>query len=98
MKSYVQLHWMRKALGITAKVFFFSTGIHSSGAAYMKSQLSTASQRAFTPFQQFLLTLMQLRLNLSGQDLAYRSTVSRTFTYVIEVMCVRLKPFIFWPN
>jgi len=41
MKSYVQLHWTRKALGITAKVFHF-TGIHSSGAAYMKPQLSTA--------------------------------------------------------
>ena len=46
---------------------------------------------------------MRLRLNLSGQDLAYRfnvhsSTVSRTFTYVIEVMCTRLKPLIFWPN
>lgn len=70
---------------------------------YLKPQLSTASQRALTPVQQLLLTLMQLRLNLSGQDLAYQfnvhsSTVSRTFTYVIEVMCTRLKPLIFWPN
>lgn len=70
---------------------------------YLKPQLSTASRRALTPFQQLLLTLMRLRLNLSGQDLAYRfnvhsSTVSRTFTYVIEVMCTRLKPLIFWPN
>ena len=37
-----------------------------------------------TPFQQMLLTLMRLRLNLSAQDLAYqfrvhKSTVSRTF-------------------
>ena len=71
--------------------------------AYLKPQLSTASRRALTPFQQLLLTLMRLRLNLSGQDLAYQfnahsSTVSRTFTYVIEVMCTRLKPLIFWPN
>ena len=70
---------------------------------YLKPQLNTASQRALTPFQQLLLTLMRLRLNLSGQDLAYRfnvhsSTVSRTFTYVIEVMCTRLKPLIVWPN
>ena len=70
---------------------------------YLKPQLSTASWRTLTPFQQLLLTLMQLRLNLSGQDLAYRfnvhsSTVSRTFTYVIEVLCTRLKPLIFWPN
>ena len=46
-------------------------------------------QRAIlTPFQQLLLTLMRLRLNLSGQDLAYRfrvhkSTVSRTFLFVL---------------
>ena len=70
---------------------------------YLKPQLSTASRRALTPFQQLLLTLMRLRLNLSGQDLAYQfnvhnSTVSRTFTYVIEVLCTRLKPLIFWPN
>ena len=67
---------------------------------YLKPQLSTASRRALTPFQQLLLTLMRLRLNLSGQDLAYRfnvhsSTVSRTFTNVIEVLCTRLKPLIF---
>ena len=70
---------------------------------YLKPQLSTASRRALTPFQQLLLTLMQLRLNLSGQDLVYwfnvhSSTVSCTFMYVIEVMCTRLKPLIFWPN
>ena len=56
-----------------------------------------------TPFQQLLLTLMCLRVNVSGQDLAYRfnvysSTVSRTFTHVLEVMYHRLKPLIFWPD
>ena len=49
------------------------------------------------------MTLMWLRLNLSGPDLAYRfgvhkSTVSRTFLQIIDVMYVRLKPLIIWPT
>ena len=54
-------------------------------------------QRAIlTPFQQLLLTLMRLRLNLSGQDLAYRfrvhkSTVSRTFLFVINMLYDKLR-------
>ena len=42
------------------------------------------NRECLTKFQQLLLTLMRLRLNLLVQDLAYRfcihaSTVSRTF-------------------
>ncbi len=70
---------------------------------FLKPHLSAALRTALSPFQQLLMTLMRLRLNLSGQDLAYRfgvhsSTVSRTFIRVIEVMCVRLKPLILWPD
>ena len=46
---------------------------------------------------------MVLRLNLGDQDLAYRfgvhqSTISRRFKIWIEVMFVRLKPMIKWPD
>ena len=46
---------------------------------------------------------MRLRLSLSYQDLGYRfcihmSTVSRTFTQVIEVLYVKLKALIVWPE
>jgi len=56
-----------------------------------------------TPFQQLLLTLMRLRLNLSGQDLAYRfrvhkSTISRTFLSVIQVLYTKLQHLILWPE
>ena len=56
-----------------------------------------------SPFQQLLMTLMRLRLNLPGQDVAYRfgvhqCTVSRTFLHVIDAMYVRLKPLIRWPE
>ena len=55
-------------------------------------------------FQMVVLTLMQLRLNMSIQDLAYRfdvsvSTVSRVFRGVVDVLYVRLVPFtVKWPQ
>ena len=64
---------------------------------YLKERLS------LTKFQQLLLALMRLRLNLSGQDLGYRfrvhqSTVSRVFEFVIGVLYSKLKPLIKWPD
>ena len=64
---------------------------------YVKPHLKLHS--SLTPFQQLLVTLMRLRLNLSGQDLGYRfqvhsSTISQIFIYIIEVLYVRLKPLI----
>ncbi len=54
-------------------------------------------------FQQLLLCLMKLRLGLSGQDLAYRfrihkSTVSRVFVFTLNILYVRLKRLIIWPD
>ena len=70
---------------------------------FLKPHLSTASRKVLTPFQQVLMTMMRLRLNLSGQDLAYRfsvhsSTISRTFINVINIMYASLKPLILWPD
>ena len=61
----------------------------------------TRKSQHLTPFQEFVLTLMKLRLNMPLEDLAYRffvsvSTVSRTFQAWMTVMHVRLKPFIKW--
>ncbi len=39
---------------------------------YIKPQLSCTNKSSLSPFQQVLLTLMRLRLNLSIQDLGYR--------------------------
>jgi hypothetical protein len=54
-------------------------------------------------FQEFMLTLMKLRLNLCDQDLAFRfgvhqSTVSRCFRKWIDILHIRLKPTIKWPS
>ena len=50
-----------------------------------------------TRFQEFVMTLMKLRLNMPLEDLAYQfnvsvSTVSRTFQTWMVVMDVRLRP------
>jgi len=46
---------------------------------------------------------MRLRLNLSGQDLAYRFkvhplTISRIFEFVVGLLYTKLKPLIIWPD
>ena len=54
-------------------------------------------------FQEFVMVLMKLRLNVPFQDLAYRfvlslSSVSRIFTSWIIAMDLRLSCFIHWPD
>ena len=58
---------------------------------------------ALTPFQEFTLTLMRLRLNLTLLDLAYRFAVSKTtvstvFLKWLDVMFVSMSPLIRWPE
>ena len=60
------------------------------------------SRTVLSTFQQFIMTLMKLRLNLFDQDIAYRfevsqSTVSKNFRKWINAMCIRLKPLVKWP-
>ena len=64
---------------------------------------STSSDGRCSKFQQFLIVLMRLRLNLGVQDLGYRfgihaSTVSRYFSKWLDVLYVRLSGFIMWPE
>ena len=62
------------------------------------------SEGVLSPFQKFLMTMIRLRLNLSGRDLGFRfggisdSTVSRTFLHVVDALYQRLKPLIIWPD
>ncbi|XP_068185515.1 uncharacterized protein [Antennarius striatus] len=57
-----------------------------------------------TKFQQLLLTLMRLRLDLRNQDLAYRfgvkvGTVTRTVHQMVGIMSATLVPTaVFWPS
>ena len=60
-------------------------------------------KKSMTSFQMFLMTLLRLRLNMPEQILAYefsvsQTTVSRIFSNVIDVLYIRTKPFVFWPE
>ena len=67
-------------------------------------QLKTEKATKLSTFQQVLLTLMKLRLNLPHQDLAYRfgvhmSTISRTLHQVINLLHAVLVPLaLIWPE
>ena len=70
---------------------------------YVEASIVSQGHSVISPFQQLILTLMRLRLSLSGQDLAYRfgihsSTVSRIFSSVLYVLYERLKFLIVWPE
>ena len=60
-------------------------------------------KEALPYFQQFVMALIKLRLNLGDQDLSYRfgvsqSTVSRYITKWLNGMYNRMKPLIKWPS
>ncbi|XP_065285008.1 uncharacterized protein [Dermacentor albipictus] len=60
-------------------------------------------QNSLVKFQEFLVFLMKLKLNLPFQDLAYpfnisESTVCRIFDKWLHVAFCRLKPLMSWPS
>ena len=70
---------------------------------FLESFVTTTARTSLTKFQQFLLTMMRLRLNLPLCDLGYRngvstSTVFRVFNTWLDVFHVRLSPLIRWPS
>ena len=70
---------------------------------YVSSSLVKNASSALPLFQQFLITLMKLCLNISDQDIAYRfgisqSAVSKNFRKWVNIMYIYLKPFIVWPG
>lgn len=60
-------------------------------------------KKSLDKFKQLMLTLMRLRLNVSTTFLSYAfnisvATASRIVTDVIDVMFIRIKPLIIWPE
>lgn len=61
------------------------------------------NRSALSHFQQMIVVLMKLRLNVGDQDIAFRfcvnwSNISRIFNNWIDVMFMQLKPLIKWPK
>ena len=70
---------------------------------YLQDIVSLTARSSLSKFEQFVLTLMRLRLNLPLSDLGYRfgvstSTAFRVFNTWLDVMFVRLSPLIRWPS
>ena len=69
----------------------------------MSKYLSTGPRSVLSEFDQLIMVLLKLRLNLMDQDIAYQfgvhqTTVSRNFRKVMNVLYSRLKPLIRWPE
>ena len=89
------------------KVRFF-TGLHSwctpnTLFKFGEPSLNSTPRCTFSPFQQLMLTLIRLRLNLSGLHLSYifkisPSTSSRIFVNTIDILYKYLKSIIMWPT
>lgn len=65
--------------------------------------LPTSPNSKLTTFQMMVMFLMKLRLNLFDEDIGYRfcvhrTTVSRNFHKVLDVMDVKLSHLIKWPD
>ena len=69
----------------------------------VKEFIPHTGSSALTKFQQLILVLMRLRLNSSHFELAKkfginRSTSSKIFLNVLDILFTRLQPLIYWPN
>lgn len=65
--------------------------------------IKSGTRTSLSKFQQFILVLMRMKLDAPLQDLAYRfsisvATASRIFERWIDVMYIRLKFLILWPE
>ncbi|EDV22882.1 uncharacterized protein TRIADDRAFT_58550 [Trichoplax adhaerens] len=70
---------------------------------YTIANVTYHGNNSLTSFQKFILVLMKLRLNLSGEDLAYRfgvkaATSARIVSEMLNTFYIKLKPLIIWPN
>ena len=65
--------------------------------------ISESNNCTLVKCQKLIIVLMKLRLSLTLKDLAYRfdssiPTVSRVFHSVIEILYIRLRFLVFWPE
>lgn len=70
---------------------------------FILNEISMTERNALSPFQEFMVFCVRLRLNLTTQDLAYRfkicqSTISRIFVKWLDAAFYALKKTIIWPK
>lgn len=69
----------------------------------VSDHMSVTAHSSLNKFQQFVMVLMKLRLNMPVQDLAYRfntftHTISRTFVTCLDVLYKRTGFLVKWPS
>ncbi|XP_066263592.1 uncharacterized protein [Branchiostoma lanceolatum] len=105
-----------ESLSLTEQVFMansekvkFYTGlpnynVFNAVLTLISSHMTERRNTKLSHFQQLLITLMKLRLNIFHQDLAYRfgvhmSTISRTVHQVVDLLYALLVPTaVIWPD
>ena len=70
---------------------------------FVSVSVPSQANSTLSNFQQFVVVLAKLRLNLTNQDIGYRfdlhqTTISKMFKKWINIMYIRLKPLIKWPE
>lgn len=101
--------WSENALQFDEQKVKFYTGLPSFSILmiiynFVSAQVHYGTKaRALSKFEEFISTVLKLRLGLYDQDLAYRfgvhqTTISRNFRRWIDIMFTRLKPLIKWPG
>lgn len=70
---------------------------------FVAPHVASTHKNVLSKFQELLIVLMRLRLNLGFQDLAYRfgisvSTASRIFDRWLPIMDARISHLVFWPE
>lgn len=88
----------KKVLYYTGLInFAILSHIYNLVDPYLKKRTSV------TKFQQLIITLIHLRLNIDFTDLGYRfflsrTTVSRIFNESLHILYKRLSSFVYWPE
>ena len=106
-KKLRKLTLCQDALKCNKQLVSFYTGLPSNTTLSLLVESAAASlpvtKTKISVFQQILIVLIKLRLNLEEQDLAFlfevsQPTVSRLFNKWISVLAQILSPLIRWPN
>lgn len=103
-----QLTWTEEGMKDSDEKVKFYTGLSSFTVLMavfnlLAPQIPDHQRHAITKYQQFIMVLMKLRLNLSEVDLGYRfgvnqSTVCRLFSKWIKAMYTIFQPLVKWPG
>ena len=95
--------WLKEAFMSDENKVQFYTGLPSFTVLIALLNFITTHGSRTHSFREYIAVLMKLRLSFYDQDIAYRfgihqSNASQHFRKWIDIMFIRLKPLIKWPQ